>query len=332
MDSPGPKASTSRRRIGAVELPELPCIADGNFQTSYSWHSAGVYDGPGLEPSEDDEDGKKGGWILGIDEAGRGPVLGPQVYGCVACPATASDDLKALGFADSKALSEAQRGNLMVEILSGKARATGLQYALRVMHPRDISAGMLQRTNYSLNAQSQDVTVQLIRDFLDRNYPITHVYVDPVGPHEVYEAKLKAIFPTLDFTVIPKADAIFPVVSAASIVAKVTRDVFMEVWTFNEQEGQLNFSSEFGSGYPSDPKTVAWLEKHFDPLFGYPSIARQSWGTIRQLLDKKGWRVKWCEEESVSSIRSYFASNRPNEDKERPVVMKELGLAPVAVL
>lgn len=77
------------------------------------------------------------------------------------------------------------------------------------------------------------------------------VYVDPVGPHEVYEAKLKAIFPTVDFTVIPKADAIFPVVSAASIVAKVTRDVFMEVWTFDEVEGQLNFSSEFGSGYPS---------------------------------------------------------------------------------
>lgn len=96
---------------------------------------------------------------------------GPQVYGCVACPVTASDELKALGFAgklytfvskklladiacfptiDSKALNEAQRGNLMVEILSGKARATGLQYGLRVMHPRDISAGMLQRTNYSL--------------------------------------------------------------------------------------------------------------------------------------------------------------------------------------
>jgi ribonuclease H2 subunit A len=82
----------------------------------------------------------------------------------------------------------------------------------------------------------------------------------------------------------------------------------------------------------ADPKTVAWLEKHFDPLFGYPSIARQSWGTIRQLMDKRGWRVKWCEEESVNSIRSYFASNRPNEDRERPVVMKELALAPVAIL
>lgn len=42
--------------------------------------------------------------------------------------------------------------------------------------------------------------------------------------------------------------------------------------------------------------------------------------------------MKWCEEESVNSIRSYFASDRPNEDRERPVVMKELALAPVASL
>lgn len=88
-------------------------------------------------------------------------------------------------------------------------------------------------------------------NLLGADCPSLQVFVDPVGPHEAYEAKLKAIFPTLQFTVVPKADALFPVVSAASIVAKVTRDVFMEVWKFNEAEGQLQFSSEFGSGYPS---------------------------------------------------------------------------------
>lgn len=79
MDSPGPVASTSRKRgapVEAVELPALPCMEDGNFQTSYTWHSAGRYEGPDSVPSETDPDGVTGGWILGIDEAGRGPVLG----------------------------------------------------------------------------------------------------------------------------------------------------------------------------------------------------------------------------------------------------------------
>ena len=113
------------------------------------------------------------------------------------------------------------------------------------------------------------MTVKLIADVLNKGYPVSHVrlrlptlndvsdsffsqiYVDPVGPHELYEAKLKAIFPAVQFTVVPKADALFPVVSAASIVAKVTRDVFMEVWKFAGEEAGLPLDHEFGSGYPS---------------------------------------------------------------------------------
>lgn len=173
---------------------------------------------------------------------------------------------------------------------------------------------------------------------------------------------MRAIFPGKDFTVVPKADALFPVVSAASIVAKVTRDTYLEVWRWSQSEEGLRFSTEFGSGYPSgalrpqsldliyidaarislilppqrtypaDPKTVAWLEKHLDPLFGFPSIARQSWGTVRQLLERRGVKVKWCEEESANSIRSYFQSAKPGEDRERPALFKELALTPVSVL
>lgn len=79
MNSPAAKASTSRKRAEPVSLPDLPCLLDGNFQTSYSWHSAGNYGGPAPEPTENDVDGKTGGWILGIDEAGRGPVLGEWI-------------------------------------------------------------------------------------------------------------------------------------------------------------------------------------------------------------------------------------------------------------
>lgn len=53
-----------------------------------------------------------------------------------------------------------------------------------------------------------------------------------------------------------KADSLFPVVSAASIVAKVTRDSLLENWVFEEN---IPYSRNFGCGYPGDPITVAWL-------------------------------------------------------------------------
>lgn len=60
----------------------------------------------------------------------------------------------------------------------------------------------------------------------------------------------------INFVVRSKADSLFPVVSAASIVAKVTRDSLLENWVFEES---LPISREFGCGYPGDPITVAWL-------------------------------------------------------------------------
>jgi ribonuclease H2 subunit A len=60
---------------------------------------------------------------------------------------------------------------------------------------------------------------------------------------------LERIFPKIDITVSKKADALFPIVSAASICAKVTRDRVLSHWQFKED--RPNLSTEFGSGYPS---------------------------------------------------------------------------------
>lgn len=79
-------------------------------------------------------------------------------------------------------------------------------------------------------------------------------FVDTVGPADSYKDKLQGEFPALSFTVCSKADSIYPIVSAASIAAKVTRDKVMESWTFLE-EGYEKLTGEearnFGSGYPS---------------------------------------------------------------------------------
>jgi len=95
-------------------------------------------------------------------------------------------------------------------------------------------------------------------------------------------------FPGIRFTVESKADAKYPIVGAASIAAKVSRDHLTQGMEFAERfaEGTAP-SREFGSGYPSDPTTKAWIEGSVDPVFGYPSVVRFSWGTCKTALDAR---------------------------------------------
>jgi ribonuclease H2 subunit A len=90
----------------------------------------------------------------------------------------------------------------------------------------------------------QEATISLIKSALDRGINIKEVnplarhvewansqcYVDALGPAPQWQARLSVIFPTVSFTVCPKADSLFKIVSAASIVAKVTRDRYIENW------------------------------------------------------------------------------------------------------
>ncbi len=74
--------------------------------------------------------------VLGIDEAGRGPVLGPMVYACAFCPVKKNGDLRSLGVDDSKALTEAQREGLLQKLLDN---GDYVGWAVHVLSPRFIS-------------------------------------------------------------------------------------------------------------------------------------------------------------------------------------------------
>ena len=122
------------------------------------------------------------------------------------------------------------------------------------------------------------------------------VYVDALGTTKTYEAYLSSLFPGITFTVTAKADSKFKIVGAASVAAKVTRDACIEGWTFEELESGCpaeKWSKDVGSGYPSDPKTQAWLKTHIDPIFGYPKLVRFSWATVKLMLEKDAYAVKW---------------------------------------
>ncbi|KAM9251531.1 LOW QUALITY PROTEIN: ribonuclease H2 subunit A [Cariama cristata] len=268
---------------------------------------------------------------LGVDEAGRGPVLGPMVYGVCYCPVEKLEELEALGVADSKTLSEAERERRF-GLLEGASEVLG--WALHVLPPAHISACMQQRAKYNLNELSQDTAVGLIQFALDSGVRVTEVFVDTVGPAEKYEAKLRQHFPGLGVTVRPKADGLFPVVSAASICAKVARDRAVKHWKFVEDLGDVD--RDYGSGYPNDPKTKEWLRRNLEPVFGFPQLVRFSWGTARELLRRGGVPVKWADEDppedppAPPSLFSYFARTPPRRTPHR--FFHQRNLRPLAEL
>jgi ribonuclease H2 subunit A len=84
------------------------------------------------------------GWMMGIDEAGRGPVLGPMVYGCCFCDKSYLPELKKLGFADSKTLKQEEREALFETI----KQDDNIQHKTIVLSSKRLSAEMLKRLGF----------------------------------------------------------------------------------------------------------------------------------------------------------------------------------------
>ena len=208
--------------------------------------------------------------ILGVDEAGRGPVVGDMFVACVCIDSSDVGKLVALGVRDSKALDRRRREELFPRILEVAkvvvvARAT----------PREIDS-----TN--LNKLFLDKVVEVVKRALSM-YRVgrAEVFIDSAGdPSRVsraVEASLKGLAKEIRVVAEHGADSRYPVVGAASIVAKVLRD-----WHIDSLKA---IYGDFGSGYPSDPRTREWLER-VAREGSIPPIVRKSWATVRKLLSK----------------------------------------------
>lgn len=289
--------------------------------------------------------------VLGIDEAGRGPVLGPMVYGIAYCPIDKNRDLKGLGVDDSKVLKESEREELL-ETLLQESVSEYVGWAIHIIPPRYISKSMFKRCKYNLNTISHDSAIGLIHKAIAAGVRVAEVYVDTVGLPEKYQAKLEGIFPELKITVAKKADSLFPCVSAASICAKVARDKAISDWNFPEASGNgnaINITKEWGSGYPGDAVTKKFLRDNMDPVFGFPSIVRFSWSTADKILEEKGFKVEFEEVEPEEdpqitnnpSIKQFFttsstlnkasSSNVGRIAKKRPLFFRDRKLIPTTI-
>ncbi len=205
--------------------------------------------------------------VLGIDEAGRGPVIGPMVIAGVLLEKKAEKELKNAGVKDSKLLSKKRRKELEKII---KEKATEVKTI--IIPAKEIDS---LRKKMSLNEIEAMKIGRLISSFSEKPGLIIIDLVDPSELDFLKRLKKYVTFPCR-IKAEHKADLKNISVAAASIIAKVKRDELIE--KLSKKHG------EFGSGYPADEKTINFLKKNRGKEMDF---VRYSWATARKILGKK---------------------------------------------
>lgn len=205
------------------------------------------------------------GLLCGVDEAGRGCVVGPLVIAAVAAERDELPLLKALGVADSKTLSPRRREEIFEKL------RTSFRVGYMVVTPRRISSCLRVNGGDGLNELEYGVMAELVQSFRPRI-----LFVDSPD-RDVRRARrrlLEKLEMEMDVRCMVKGDRRHVLVAAASIVAKVVRDRRVEM--LRRRLG------DFGSGYPSDPKTRKWLLENLGQAAIKPYI-RMGWATLENL-------------------------------------------------
>jgi ribonuclease HII len=213
-------------------------------------------------------------YIAGIDEAGRGPVIGPMVMAICACED--QTQLARTGAKDSKQLTAQDRVRIAAVLREN------YPYELIVLSPQEIDVAVNGKSGGdSLNELEARTTALLIHR-LAKRIPLSKVILDsPTRTVANYERAVRAALRRIDAEGMTtrieliaqiKADANHPVVGAASVIAKTERDTHIERLT--ETHGRM------GSGYPSDPDTQSFLHAHWREPHDF---FRRSWESYKRL-------------------------------------------------
>ena len=216
--------------------------------------------------------------ICGVDEAGRGPVVGPLVIAGV----TFENDLELIenNVRDSKKITPKRR-----EILSKRIKESAVNYEISLISASDIDH---MRKVMTLN----EIEVNAFSKIIEKLKPDI-CYVDAADVND--ERFGKNILSRLSFKteIISKhkADDIYPIVGAASILAKTKRDEEVQMIA---QELEKKLDMPLGSGYPADPVTQKFLRKWVKTFGKLPPHTRHSWKTAQNLLKES--KIKKLDE------------------------------------
>ena len=210
--------------------------------------------------------------VLGIDEAGRGSVLGPLVVGGFCCVEERVPEVVAAGARDSKLLSPGRRATVYRE-LGGLGETRSIALA-----PRTIDRYVARRGLNELELRAFATLVRAARPDV--------VYADACDPDaERFGRRLAALAGTGARIVSRhRADRDVPVVGAASVVAKVRRDAAIARLAARTGEA-------LGSGYPSDPDTRRCVERHARDGGSVPAWMRRSWETVQRVKRERPART-----------------------------------------
>ena len=206
--------------------------------------------------------------VCGVDDAGRGPVIGPLVIAGVVVDEGKIDALRSLGVKDSKKLTPSVRARLAPEISS----IVDGHYTLE-LEPASLDlivhkAPRLQRLNL-LEAKTMAAVIERLRP------DVAYVDASDVKPERYKTNILDALSYKPRIVSEHNADVNYPVVSAASILAKVRRDQRID-------EIKREFG-DFGSGYSHDGKTRKFLTDYYRTNGEFPPVVRKSWATLKQI-------------------------------------------------
>jgi len=208
--------------------------------------------------------------VLGIDEAGRGPVIGPMVIAGVMVEEDKIEHLKEIGVRDSKELSRQKREEIFNELMK-----LDIKVKYYIIPPAMI--------DYYVEKNKLNVLEFLHFCKIIEELRPDKVFIDSFTRNT---DKLKeAIYHKLSYKpeIIPeiKADKKYPIVSAASIIAKVIRD--NEIDKIKRETGV-----DFGSGYPSDKRTIDALKNNYELIKDY---VRKTWFTVKKIRTEKQKKI-----------------------------------------
>ena len=201
--------------------------------------------------------------ICGVDDAGRGSMIGPMVIAGISIEKKNIPKLRKLGVRDSKKLSPKKRELLYKEIV----KLVDDYHVIRIP-PRTIDKYVFEHNLNHLEAKKMAEVISNLNPDLS--------YVDSCDVNaarfgrEISDLSKKSKVKSYHY-----ADSRFVVVSAASIIAKVSRDRSIM---------RLNKTTNLGSGYPSDKKSVNYVRKVVSSKKSLPTSIRKSWKPVQKIL------------------------------------------------